>query len=288
MTMPHDDLQRWLDQATHRLPPQTAATIRAELTAHVEDTVADLVEQGVAEAAAYQRALATLGSPRTVANGFKHVYLGRRRYIAGLAISLLMVAEGFFFDALFSWLDIGETSTAGRLLYVLDHVLTVTLVCYVVITLRRLGEWRHNLPGLAMPVNLLLGGSAIYLVGNVILELTVDSWDPIPTLTTAASTFEWANVLIMQGGMLIIGVGVLLFGVRALAARDPLMKIAAGMASITGLCLVLALTLLYVNKMLSYVAGELWLLSGILIWPVIGLVFLQAIYTRYQQPPVKA
>lgn len=69
--------ERWLATVIHGLPPEVAAGVVVELTAHYEDAVAGHREQGQTLASAQATALADLGDPQVVRRQLQRVHLSR-------------------------------------------------------------------------------------------------------------------------------------------------------------------------------------------------------------------
>ncbi|MBN1201689.1 MAG: hypothetical protein JXJ20_07535 [Anaerolineae bacterium] len=279
----HDNLNHWLDRAADGLPSQQAAAVRAELAAHVEDAVDDLVRQGVPQAEAQQRALAALGDPQPVAHGFNDIYRGRRHYLAAMLASVLLLIESLMFHQVYKALDVVDYSTASRLLYIADHAVFVLLLVYVVIVCRWLLLWRFNVQTGNTPIRLIVGGYGLYLVGNALLELLVDSWDPVPTLSNTSDPVEWVGLLVMDGGMLVGSAGTVLFGICAFQARSGLLKATAVLAIVASGTTSIAIALLLLN-IEAYLFHGLSILAGLLLWPTVFLLFLRMAYTRHYLP----
>lgn len=278
------DLARWLERATHGLPHPAAGTIREELAAHVEDATDEYIQQGLTPDAARRCALAELGDPYTAAHGFSDVYRGRRTYIRAMLASLLLVLLEFVFHLMYAALDITDYSTSSRFFYVITHIVFMAFTLYVVFSLRRLLTWRFDNQAVITPSKVILGGAAAYLIGNLPLELTVATWDPVPTLRTAAGAGEWLGLLFMHGGMMVIYAGVFWMGLRALSTRNGLVKGTAVMACILSADSAIALILWYLDIPISYVFAELSLVFGFFLWPLISLLFFQAIFTYRHLP----
>lgn len=279
-----DDLTRWLDQATEGLLPEQAAPIRAELTAHFEDAVEAWVEQGMSPQDARQRALADLGDPCTTARSLNDTHRGQQEYKRGMLASLLVLVCVFGFSPLKDILGFADYSTADRLLHILANAVNTVLIVRIVITMRRMIMWRFDVASADFPSRLIMGGFAVNLAGNVLLELIVDTWDPVPTLHNTSSALEALGLIVMHGGILVICAGMLLLAGRVLAVKSGLVK---GVAVIGGLqCLMLALAIitLHLDIWLSYPLYELSYLFNLLLWPLLFLLFFQAIFTYRQQP----
>jgi hypothetical protein len=278
------DLARWLEQATRGLPQPAAVKVRAELSAHVEDAVDDYVQQGLPQPAAYQRALAELGDPRRAAHGFNDVYRGRRHYIAAMLACLLLLVEAFGFRQVYAMLDVTDYATPSRIFFVLDHILFTSLIFYVVIVFRRLLMWRFDNQAVSTPSKIVLGGIVAYLIGNLPLELTINSWDPVPTLLNTSDAAEWVGVLFMHGGYLLMGIGIFLLGLSVLPTRNRLVKGVAMIGSIQGAVMIATITLMHLDGPLSYIFFAFTLLFGLILWPLVSLLFFQAIYSYRRLP----
>jgi hypothetical protein len=277
-------LSRWLEEATRGLPPSAAVRVREELAAHVEDAAEALIRQGNSPTEAYSRALAALGDPQQVAYGFNNVYLGPRVYKAAFFACLVAFLMGFGFSWVREAADMAEYSTTSRWFYVIDHTALVALTVFIVISLRRLLVWHFKNQGIDGPMNLILGGAGLYFGGNIFLELTIDSWDPLPTTFDASSPVEGLCLAIMHGGLLVIWVGMVLFGYRALATRSKLLRSSAMIAIIQGTLSIIALVLVYLDSEWSYLFGETSLLFSLFLWPMISLVFFQMSYVSHRRP----
>jgi hypothetical protein len=259
------------------------------LTTHFEDAVADLVQQGIPQTTAIERALAAMGDPQPVMCGFNDVHRGQHHYKAGMVASLMLMLVIFGFHQLHAALGLTEYSTLSRLFYIFYHSLNTALVCYiVVIAARRLLMWRFGILTIDLPCKIVLGGSALYLVGNTFLELTTNSWNPVPTALNAANVVDGVGLLIMHGGMVITGAGSFLLGARIVGVRNALVKSIAVLALIKGVALVLALVLWYLDVGIYNLFDALLLLTDLMLWPLLSLLFFQAAYARYRPPPVAA
>jgi hypothetical protein len=278
-----DDLTRWLDRATQGLPSQVASTTRAELAAHFEDSVADLVQQGVPEDTASQRALAALGDPQPVAHRLNDVHRGRLHYIAAMLVSLAVIVLLFSSYEMIGALGLSENSTAYQIVDLIYETIYIVLITYVLVEFRRLLLWRFDCRAIHLPVKIMLGGFVMTLVGYMILEMIIDSWDPIPTLWDASSVFEALGFVGLHGGLMVVGAGVFLGGVRIWSIPNGILKTIAVLAILLGVGMDLNVTLLYVGRP-SYPLNESLLLIMGVLWPAIALAFFQAIYAHSRLP----
>src|SRR5689334_11392718 len=90
MTTP--EFERWLKRATKRLPADTAAIVREELTAHFEDALEDYLAAGRTPQEAQQAALLALGDGAEVAEGFQQTHFSGRRYLLAASIGMIYPA----------------------------------------------------------------------------------------------------------------------------------------------------------------------------------------------------
>ena len=279
-----EELNRWLVQVTNNLPTQQVHAIRAEMTAHVEDAIEDYVQQGIPQVAAYQRALDDLGDPQQVARRFSDVHRGRRHYRGAMvACFLLLIQQGVFYQ-LYAVLNIVDYSLISRLLFIADHIVWASLVIYVVIVLRWLLLWRFDHSTVDSPVKIIIGGFVIYLIGNIGLESTLDSWSPNPTLSNTSDPLEWVGVLAMHGGMLISSAGTAWFGVRALPVKNRTIKGLAYLASLEGGLTFVTLVLLDLDVDGYIFVHAFAFLFELLLWPAIGLLFFQTVFALRRLP----
>jgi hypothetical protein len=279
-----DDLANWLDQVTHNLPQRLGLTIRTELSDHVEDAVADMVEQDVPEETAYRRVLSTLGDPHSLARGFKDVHLGRYHYMAATLVCLMIMFVSFGYGQFHEALGWAEQSMAGRILYIVEHAFSMALLVYVVVVFRRLLVWRFDNQAVETPSKIVVGSSVGYLIGNAIAELTVDSWYPVPTFLDASGVVEGAGLLIMHASFLVFGIGFLLMLACSLSTRGKLVKAVAIIGSIQCVSFIVALVLFFLGVPLSSLFGHINALMNLITWPVASVLFLQALFTHRRLP----
>jgi len=277
------DLNRWLDQATRGVPRRWATSIRAELTAHFEDTTAALLQQDVPEETARQRALAALGDPQAVAHGFNDVHRGRRHYLMAALACLLLLVENFDLPQRFLIGDWADGSTPSRLFYAADHAFTIALGFYVVFVMGRLLVWRFDHSAATTPVNIVLGGLVAHATGTAILDLAVDTGSSTPTLLNASNLVEGMGAALQGGGILLTGAGLIALGASVLLAFDTPGKGIAALTMIEG-----ATTMLYI--IMLYLGGSflgvyvLMVLSSAILLPAVGVVFMRAWLSHRRLP----
>jgi hypothetical protein len=283
---PYADLDRWLDQATQGVPRRWAASIRAELTAHFEDTTADLLQQGVPQETAHQRALAVLGDPQAVARGFNDVHRGRRHYFAAALACVLLLVENFNLPQGFLMPDWAESSASSRIFYAADHALTILLTLYVVFVIGRLLVWRFDNEAVNTPVKIVLGGLVANLIGTVILDLVRDNRTPVPTLLNATNLAEGVGSLLQDGGVLITSAGVVALGTCVLPTLNKLAKGIAVSAIFEGTAAVSYILTLYLDGRNFLYFFILIVLNTTILLPAISLVFIRA-WISYRRLPTQ-
>lgn len=102
-------LERWLRIATHDLCEEAKAGVRAEITAHYEDTLADALMRGLARPEAERETVAALGSPHAARRRFRKSHLTKtereRLNELGRTAPLLWVgvAKLIFASLVFAW-----------------------------------------------------------------------------------------------------------------------------------------------------------------------------------------
>jgi hypothetical protein len=277
------DLNHWLDEATRGVPRQRVAAIRTELTAHFEDTTAELLQQGVPEETAYHRALASLGDPRAVARGFNDVHRGHHHYLLAALACMLLLVENFDLPQRFLMPDWAEGSPQSRIFYAIDHALTILLTAYVVFVLGRLLVWRFNQDGVNAPVNMALGGLVANLIGTVMLDLGAGVGGGMPTLLNASSLAEGVGSLLRDGGILLTGIGVVVLGASVLPALNKLGKGIAVSAMVEGMAALFCTVTLYLDGISLYFY-LLIVLNTLILLPVITLVFMRAWISYHRLP----
>lgn len=263
---PYANLDRWLDQATRGVPRRRVDSIRAELTAHFEDTTADLLEQGIPPATAQQRALAALGDPQAVARGFNGVHHSPHHYLVAALACLLLLLENFDLPQRFLMPD----GTGGSIFYAADHALTTLLTFYVVLVMGRLVVGHHAAK------KIVLGGLLANLVGAAILDLVGDTWATVPTLLKASNGAEGLGFLLRDGGILASSAGLVVLGVGVLPALNPRAKGLAIAVIIEGMAPLLYLITLYLDGRNFLYFFLLLALNTMILLPAISLVFMRA------------
>lgn len=277
------DLDRWLNQATQGVPQQWTASIRAELTAHFEDTVTGFLQQNVPEEIARQRALSALGDPHTVAHGFNDVHRGRRHYLLAALACVLLLIENFDLPQRFLMPDWADGSAPSRIFYAADHAFTILLALYVVFVMGRLLVWRFDSEAANTPVNIILGGLVAHLLGTVIFDLAFDTEASVPTLLNASNLIEGLAALLQNGGISLSGIGFVILGVSVLPTLNRLGQSIAVVTMFEGAATLLYVITLYLDESFLYV-NLLLVLSTMILLPVVGLVFLRAWISYHRLP----
>lgn len=85
-----------------RLPPDVAAEVLEEVGAHIADTTAGLVQQGLEPDLAQREALGRLGDPTDLAEGIRRAKQTRRRLLAAAGFGAIAGVRGFVSGWLFA------------------------------------------------------------------------------------------------------------------------------------------------------------------------------------------
>jgi hypothetical protein len=283
---PDTALDQWLDRATRGVSPRWAASIRAELTAHFEDTTADLLRQGVPSGVARQQALAALGDPQAVARGFKDVHHDRRHYLMAALACVLLLVENFDLPQQFLMPDWADGSAPSRIFYAVDHALAQLLALYVIIVAGRLAAWRLNCD-VTTPMKIVLGGLGIGLTGILILDLGLAPSASALTLLDAPGLVEGVGFLLRDAGMLLSGGGLVLLGAWVLLTPSSLAaKSIAAAAALEGIVPIWYVVVLYLSARHPLELYALLVLNTLFLLSALGLAFIRAWdpYRRHHLP----
>ncbi len=290
------EIQRWLRQATRGLPGALAARISAELRAHYEDALDDLLSSGMPPALAQREALVALGSAQQVRRLFWQTHGARARYVrAGVACLLPYMGM------------LATVMVSHSLTLVLLGLLTCLCTLYLLDTLRRLvGTLLHN-PLLESGVR--LAGSSLLLLTGVISVLLLNPQagaiailvnDPVfvykvdyPFAPTATMTLLYG---LYVGGAALLGAGWLLLsgGLAAAAAQDtlPLPRLTRRLLAplrlvflVSGFCLLLqAAGVLFSHTTGLMIGASVTGIVGTLKFALCAYVFFKLAYRGAQTP----
>lgn len=284
--------RQWLSTATDSLPDHVVQVVTQEFENHYLDAIDDLREEGLSEEEAQIQGLANLGQAETVGRCLKDVHLGRRQYKVAAVASLLILAVLFLSPAL-----IGSFLTDNPIAEQLGHILTglllAMLTAYVLNIVRRLLIWRFALQKLDRLFKIAIVSYLLWLAADIISLMLYNAplyIGSLRAMNEAVSNFD--KLLIAAAWVGQIGLGVTgmmisiflwqslegLYGIgKPLAVCLALMAVPIGLA---GLAVNLGLSLL-VSILTMFV-----ILGHTLIWPVIAMLFVRAVFRPPNtQPP---
>ncbi len=280
----HQPLHRWLSVATKKLPADAAQIVSTEIMGHFMDAVDDYVAEGLPQHEADMRALADLGAAETVGRGLKDVHLGKPHYKAAAAASMLILAFLVVFPAIIFQLFIGNSS-AIQASQITIGVVLAGLTAYVLNTLRRLLIWRFAMFNLDKVFKVAIGSYLLWLVADTLsliffnTPLYIGSLRP---LFAAASRFDRNLIAAAWVGQVGLGITGMMISMSLWQAQDNLY----GIGKLFSVCLALmavpiGLAGVAVNVGADTAVIILTLLVNvghILIWPVITMLFIRAIF----------
>lgn len=169
--------------------------------------------------------------------------ISNREYtLAGVAaIALILLFPTYWLAMMFSGaFDSGEgfyqsvvEFSPSDLVFLLIGVLTV----YVYLSLKRFFNDRFGFSGANLPINILIGATAIYVFGLVGLDILMSLAGDQLGLETHKFVLG-ANLVVGTGGMIVFGVADILLGVMLLKLSDvnaPLLRAFSVVAIIQGI-----------------------------------------------------
>ncbi|MBN1965188.1 MAG: hypothetical protein JW910_11120 [Anaerolineae bacterium] len=287
-------VDHWLDTATRGLPPDVAAMTRAELLAHLEDAMDDYVETGMDEVAARQRALADLGAAEATGRGLNDVHRGQAHYRRALVASLLMTGLYLvipMLPGLFGWT---YAATGTQVLMFAATIIFFIPTVYVLHIMQRLLSWRFRVAHVEWLVPVIVVGLGIE-IGETLLSQVIFGYDAYTdvtrTLAGAASALDSLLILVAWGSHIVVGLALIALAVQILRAAANLYGLAWPLALATGLLgftLASVPTLAHLGQgVLVYLLYHVNLAAHALIWPVLALLFLRALYRTPTNQPVR-
>jgi hypothetical protein len=213
---------------------------------------------------------------------FNNLYRGRRRYCTALFCSFITLWLAVGLIQTVRGLGAEDLTVISRLLTAVGHVVNLTLIVYIVRTLRNLLNWQFNLSVLDRPITFIIGCAGVGLGSATVLELIMSSWSPLPTPFNVDTMPEALFVLIRDGGYLALGVAVLWLAYCLLKTRIDLHglgNVLALGASSLGAGIWLQITMTYLDSTLGMMIGYLMVMLGdLVIWPTLGMLFFRAAY----------
>lgn len=209
-------IYEWLETATRGLPKAAKRLFHDEITAHYDDTVADLLREGASIHDARKAALAQLGDAQITALALRRTHLAPRRYRQAALVTVLSLLS-FVLGALF---------TIQPILFLLVSVGCTTIV------LHALRYWLTpdaDDKRLALPLALIVVGTSLIglfslLGGQALAPVVVVLTDPfIVTRLDLYTQPLMVSHVILALLTILIGVGWLWFG-EALLRFDHLLS----------------------------------------------------------------
>ncbi|MAT96304.1 MAG: hypothetical protein CL608_04105 [Anaerolineaceae bacterium] len=284
--------QQWLSTATHSLPDHVIQIVGPEFENHYLDAIDDLLEEGLAQEEAQTQALASLGQAKTVSRCLKDVHLGRRQYKVAAVASMLILLVMLFFPVFIDSFLAGNP--VSKLVgHVLTGLLLAVLTAYVLNTMRRLLSWRFALHQLDRLFKIAIVSYLLWLAADTISMVLYNASlyiGSLRALNEAVNGFDKALIAAAWIGQIGLGAASLMIAISLWQSQDGLYRIGKPLAiclavmgvpiGLAGLATNLNLTILVSILTMFVVMGH------ILIWPVIAMLFVRAIFRPPNpQPP---
>ena len=283
--------RQWLSTVTDSLPTNVVQIVAAEFENHYLDTVEALLDEGFSEKEAHKQSLANLGEAATISRGLKDVHLGHRHYKTAALASLLILVVLLFFPAFIDSF-LAASSIATQVGQICTGLLLAGLTAYVLNTVRRLLIWRFALQKLDKLFKIIIIGYLVWLAADIVslalynAPLYIGS---LRALREAINSFDTGLIAAAWLGQIGLGAAGMALAASLWSAKDNLYRIGKPLA----ICLALmagpiGLASLAVNMgllNLVLVLNMCVILGHILIWPVITMLFVRAIFRPPNAPP---
>lgn len=283
---------QWLSTVTDNLPEHVIQIVAPEFENHYLDAIDDLLAEGLTEEEAHKRGLANLGQAEAVGRCLKDVHLGRRQYKIAAVASLLILVVLLFFPVLVESFLAGSP-VAVQVGHILTGLVLAALTAYVLNTTRRLLIWRFALQKLDRLFKIAIASYLLWLAADIIslalynAPLYIGSLRAMNEAVNGFDKFLIAAAWVGQIGLGAAGMMISaslwqspndLYSIgKPLAVCLALMAVPIGLA---GLAVNLGLTIL-VSILTTFV-----IMGHVLIWPVIAMLFVRAIFRPPNaQPP---
>ena len=279
--------QQWLSTATENLPARVIQIVSSEFENHYLDAIDDLLEEGLAHEEAQTQALASLGQAKAVSRCLKDVHLGRRHYKVAAVASMLILAVLLFFPAFIGSFLAGNP-VAEQVGHVLTGLLLAMLTAYVLNTLRRLLIWRFALQKLDRFFKIAIAGYLLWLTADIVSLILYNAplyIGSLRALNEAVNSFDKLLITAAWVGQIGLGTTGIMIALSLWQSQDGLYRIGKPLAICLGVMAVpIGLAALATNLGLTIVVSILTMfvvMGHILVWPVIAMLFVRAIF----QPP---
>lgn len=284
--------QQWLSTATESLPTHIIQIVSSEFENHYLDAIDDLVEEGLAQEEAQTQALTSLGQAKAVSRCLKDVHLGRRHYkfaaIASMLILLVMLFFPVFIDSF-----LAGNPVSKQVGHILTGLLLATLTAYVLNTVRRLLIWRFALQKLDRLFKIAIAGYLLWLAADILSLILYNAplyIGSLRALPEAVNGFDKVLITAAWVGQIGLGTTGMMIATSLWQSPDGLYHIGKPLAICLGLMAVpIGLAALATNLGLAVLVSILTMfvtMGHILIWPVISMLFVRAIFRPPNaQPP---
>jgi hypothetical protein len=284
--------RQWLATATDNLPAHVTQIVAPEFENHYLDALEELLEDGLSQGEAHIQALANLGKAETVSRCLKDVHLGRRHYKAAAVASMLILLVLLFFPAIiYSFL--ADNPTAVQAGQVLTGLLLAALTAYVLNSMRRLLIWRFAMNKLNKLFKIAIASYLLWLTADIISLILYNAplyIGSLRAINEAVNGLDKGLITAAWLGQLGLGAAGMLISTSLWKSQDSLYNIGKPLAiSLALMAIPIGLASIAVNMNLSFVVSILTLLvtiGHILVWPVITMLFVRAIFRPPNaQPP---
>lgn len=284
--------RQWLSIATDSLPEQVIQIVVPEFENHYLDAIDDLLEEGLSPKEAQIQVLTNLGQAETISRCLKDVHLGRRQYKVAAVASLLILVVLLFSPVFVENFLAGRPVTV-QAVYILTGVVLAALTAYVLNTTRRLLIWRFALQKLDRLFKMAIASYLLWLAADIISLASYNAPLYIGSLRAmheAVSGFDKLLIATAWLGQIGLGATGMMISTFIWQSQDGLYSIGKPLAVCLALMAVpIGLAGLAVNLGLSMLVSILTtfvILGHVLIWPVISLLFVRAIFRPPNaQPP---
>jgi hypothetical protein len=283
---------QWLSTATESLPTHVTQIVSSEFENHYLDAVDDLLESGLTQEAAQAQALASLGQAKTVSRCLKDVHLGRRHYKFAAVASMLILLVMLFFPILIDSF-LASTLVAKQMSHILTGLLLSMLTAYVLNTVRRLLVWRFALYKLDKLFKIAIASYLLWLAADIISLMLYNAplyIGSLRALDQAVNSFDKLLITAAWIGQIGLSATGLMIATSLWQFQDGLYHLGKPLAICLGLMAVpIGLAALATNLDLTIVVSILTMfvvMGHILVWPVIAMLFVRAIFRPPNtQPP---
>lgn len=286
------ELNAWLDTSVRDLPEDVKTYTREELLNHYQDAVASYSDEGMSRYEAHDNAMRDLGAADLVATGLHDAHLGYRLYIAGMIASMCNLTALIGLPVAYLKFGLGE-----RMGFVPFSIMTdlILLSCTVValLALQQLLYWRFNRRDLVKVFRLVISGLALQITADI-AGLQLFGYSHNVDMHHARSIFE-SNSLLQIGisglsmiGFLALGVGLVWIAIKLRNVPEALYGLAplvVGLFAVLGAFIGTSFVWITIPRsQATALAGLIVIVSHLVIWPALTLLFYRAAYRPFMLP----